>query len=450
MKIKKILSFLLCVSLATAVLSSWAQAAEAPLERVTVSINPPAVVFSLQSAFATEPRLAPSEQGLAERLKPLLAGARWNDAATLLSGDRAGRSAALLLVEGQVLLAQGRYGDALKVLELALNAQSDMPKAHRSVALAALKAGQADAARKHLVKAISLGAQDAQLFGQLAYLNLSAGAPFGAISGYQQALLLEPDERQWQEGLLHALMSARQNEAALALAEDLLIKRPKDPELWLLRAQLALQTDDEPQALASLEQAIALGEKRADNLMLAARVHLRQGSSERGGELIGRALGAGARFKNASSAIDWLIARGEYRAAELALKKAPANLSGAEQAKLFAARGAIARAKGNDTAARELLEKALKSAPDNGELLLGLAELYAAKGEAARAELYFVRAAALNGVRERALIGHAQLAIAAADWRKAADLLAQALKQNPARRDLVDNLAQLERLMARG
>ncbi|MBT1443776.1 tetratricopeptide repeat protein [Shewanella sp. JM162201] len=418
-------------------------------KQVSLSLTPPSVSFSNDVAPAAEPRLKPAEQGLADELKPLLEKRDFGRAASLLSGSRDGRSAALLLVEGQVLLALERYGEAATVLEAALKAQPGMMRAHRAAALGYLKAGNTKDARRHLIAALSLGAQDAQLFGQLAYMNLKDGSPFGAVAGYQQALLLEPASRQWQEGLLHALMQAQHYPSARALVDEMLGERSDDAALWLMRAQLALQSGEEASALASFERAIALGEKRADNLMLAGRIHLRQGSMERGGTLIGRALTAGADFGDAASAIDYLLAEGHLDGAERALKQEPPGLSAANRARYLGFKGAIASARGDGAKAERWLTEALSGAPQNGSVLLALAQLHSAKGESARAELYYVRAAAIKAVRERALLGHAQLAIKGADWRRASELLAQALKDNPARRDLKDNLEQLERLSAR-
>src|SRR5690606_28380075 len=101
---------------------------------------------------------------------------------------------------------------------------------------------------------------EALIHGQLAYLNLTLYGPFSAISEYQQAMALEPDNIQWQQGLLAALTQAKMYEAAEALLQDLLAKRPTAADLWLNQAALALHQNEFQQALASLEMAILLGD----------------------------------------------------------------------------------------------------------------------------------------------------------------------------------------------
>src|SRR5690606_2013977 len=148
-------------------------------------------------------------------------------------------------------------------------------------------------ARQYFANAVAFGSNDAIIHGQLAYLNLTMHGASSAISEYQQALALEPENPQWQQGLLAAFTQAKMYEAARALLREMLTRHPDKPGLWLNHAALALQTENFEEAVIGLEMAILLGDDDEKNLKTAAQLHLQLHCYDRALVLLKKVLGKG-------------------------------------------------------------------------------------------------------------------------------------------------------------
>ena len=94
----------------------------------------------------------------------------------------------------------------------------------------------------------------------------------------------------------------------------------------------------------------------------------------------------------------------------------------------------------------KLYEQAIKLAPTNGKALIALAEHYQKNNDYTQAQMLFIRAASLEGFAERAFVGHAQVYIEQKNYNQAATMLRKALKLNPSRQDLVQNIRLLDRM----
>ncbi|TRY13388.1 tetratricopeptide repeat protein [Shewanella hanedai] len=398
-----------------------------------------------------EARLDPSEQSLAQKLRPALDKKEYKTALALLeahSSDK--KSAALWQVTGQVNMAMSRWKQAESAFLQAIKVQPGLARSHRSLAALYIKQSTYDKAQQHIRSALALGQQDAQLFGQLAYINLQNSSPWSAINGYQQALLLEPDSRQWQQGLMFALLEAKHFQPAQALVEELLVKRPKDKALWLHRSQISMELGQLDKALSSLEVALRLGDTTAENLLLSAQLHLKQGSVEQSVKRLTQALkSSNVSFEQVASSIEWLAHYGYLTQANKVIKGVSTRgMSARDKGQFYGVKGKIAAQMHSSDKALGYYLKAIKFSPDNGELLLALAEHYRTKSEFGRAELYYLRAEVSADVRVQALVGHAQLAIDQALYSQAITYLNKALQQSPERRDLARNIKVLERLVS--
>ena len=408
-------------------------------------------VFGLQ-----QPELRANEASVLRELQPLLAAQNYKAVATQLNARPLGDdSTALQLLRGQVLLQLRDYAGAKAALTAAVTTMPNAANTHRSLSLVYLMEQNYAAARKHLSRALELGSQDAEAYAQLAYVNLQSGHGFGAIAGYQQALFLKPDNRQWQRGLAYALNQSGAYSSAQQLTDDMLTTTPEDADLWLLRSQIALQQNRVNEALSSLEVAIRLGDNTPANQLLAAQLHLQHGSSERAVSLLEANLkqlqkgDTQALLVTLEQVSSWLAHEKRWQTlARLltAVDQAP-SLS-AEARTAFAVPRARALMVNNKLqAAQQALATAISQNPTLGEALLLQAEVHIALNLSERAQLYYQRAQALPKFRERALLGQAQLAINRKAYAQALPLLREALLQNPNRSDLAANIRALETLV---
>lgn len=399
--------------------------------------------------------IRPAEQSFARQLQPLLQRKDYQAIATLFQQrPLADDSSALQVLRGQVLLALQRYSEAAAALQAALKTQPDLALAHQAISLVYMQQQQYQHARPHLVAAINLGVADAQVYGQLAFINLQTAQPASAVAGYQQALLLQPDNNQWQQGLLYALIQSQAWSQAQAMLEQLLQQQPDSVALWLQRGQLALSQGNNKQALSSIEVALRLGENRADNLLLAAQLHLSSGSAGRGVSLLQQAIRAGADNNNWHTpllqAASYLSYQQQWPALRQLLKQGTVplqQLSARQQSQLAQVKAQLATADKQPKQALQALQQAVALDPLSGEALLALAQWYETQGNIELASLNYSRAATIKAVQIPALQARAQLEINRQQYQTALRLLQQLLQLEPQRQDIADNIQSLQQLI---
>ncbi|MEJ2755371.1 MAG: tetratricopeptide repeat protein, partial [Gammaproteobacteria bacterium] len=402
----------------------------------------------------TEAQLDPSESRFARSIQPLLAAQR--HAAVLQAFEKRPidqDSAALRLLRGQVLLSLKRYDESEKALQDALLALPDLALAHRSLSAVYVLKKQYKQAQKHLVRSLELGVTDAQVYGQLAYVNVQLGQTSSAVAGYQYALLLEPNNTQWRQGLLYALIQSHAFDQAQALVEELLQADPKNANLWLQRGQLALNQKRTEQAIASLETAMHLGKKNTNTLVTAAQLHIQSGSARRAVDLLtGRmsTLIKAGKIDVIDQIAAWLVFQEEWQSLNQLLRALDRTQTSypSNYASRFAFyRAQVALANQKSQSARKYLLQAINSDASNGEALLALAKLWREQNRSEQAVMYYLRAEALPIFKERALLGRAQVEIDRQNYTEALRLLRVVAQANPRRRDVLSNIQSLENLV---
>lgn len=443
---------------ATVLLVGGASDALAKMD-LEIKLTEPRWSFLLDNlpAASVDAQIKSNEGSFARKLQPMLSAQNYSAVLeAFASRPLADDSAALNVLRGQVSLQQKKYHQAVKAFDAALLKAPDLASAHQSISLAYMQQKQYAMAQKHLARCIELGVADAQVFGQLAYVNLQSAHPASAVWGYQQALFLQPDKEQWQRGLLYALQGAKAYTQAQGLLEELLLSHGSDADLWLQRSQLALQSKDYPNALSSLEVAIRLGAKAPEHHIVAAKLHLEHGSVDKSVQLLGNNLSELKHSERAQlvaaneQVVAWLIQQEYWAQAQTLLSRSNdirTQLSSAENARLNMYQAKIELHKGQTQKAQQWLQKAIAENPSEGEALLSLADLYRADSRLDQAEQLYVRAQALEPFSERALLGQAQLEINRKDYRRAVGLLRKVLAKNPQRSDIRANIQALDQLL---
>lgn len=364
---------------------------------------------------------------------------------------RAGQtSAAVLFLLGHVYRALERPQPAELSFRLALEGLPDYLRVHEALGLLYLEAGRFDEARERLAHAAALGLNTSQLWGALGYLNQQLANHWGAASAYQNAMMLEHDNQNWQRGLLYALAETRQHQAGRALAEQMLQAQADDAALWLFHANFALQASERSEALASLETALRLGERAVANLQVAATLHLERGSAARAVALLDDGLAQGLDYAYVDQALQWLAQQDERAGLRQLLDAARGTdtLGPYWQSRLLTRRASLALLEQDNNAARTALEEALALDPGNADALVTLADLQRAARNYPQAELLYQRATAYDSHRERASIQLAQLAIDQGAYARALTLLREVQQRNPGRSDLARNIDTLENLVS--
>lgn len=439
----------------------WLATANYAHAKIEIKLQQPTWEFLLHNhplaaeQGSTQAQLASSERHFASRIQPLLAAQKY-DAVLKAFNDRdiKNDSAALRQLRGQVLLSMQRPKEAETALLAAIELMPNLALAHRSLSMVYMVEKRYAAASKHLRKTIELGVADAQVYGQLAYVNLQQGQAASAIAGYQYALMLDGDNLQWQQGLLYALINSQAFDQAQALLEGMIVATPNDTNLWLQRGQIALKQQRTQQALSSLETALLLGENNTDNIATIAQLHIQSGSPARAVSLLANNIKQFAADPSKLDVVDqvcaWLAYQKKWQQlASLthAVQTNKAKLPSHHRSRFAVYAAQVALSKGKTKHATKLLEHSLENNPSNGEALLTLANILRNQQRTQRAALYYVRAEALPEYKERALLGRAQLEIDTNNYPEALRLLRLTAQINPTRTDVQANIQSLENLV---
>ena len=155
-------------------------------------------------------------------------------------------------------------------------------------------------------------------------------------------------------------------------------------------------------------------------------------------------------YNTFEEAIAWLIYNQQWQESERLITSGLASwtdLTSLQESSLLSHRGALALAQNNQDDASTYLSQAIELNPGNGEALVNLADLQSSQQRYVQAALLYTRAASIDAFQERALLGHAQLAVDQHDYRQAVELLNRALIVNPSRQDLNQNIQTLNRII---
>jgi Tfp pilus assembly protein PilF len=236
-------------------------------------------------------------------------------------------------------------------------------------------------------------------------------------------MALQPEEVQWQQGLLNSLSQAKMYESASALLDELIAKDPTNKDFWLNQAILSLNMNNTKQALISLEMAIMLGESDDSNISTATQLHLQMHSYDRALVLIEQHLNKPIlNMVLLNEYLIWLNQAGMWHQAgelldNLAIKVE--TMQGNEQSVFYAHKAKVAIKKKQQIKVVNYFNTALEKDPTNGDALIDYATYAVANKDYIKAEVLYTRAAVIPKNMKQALLGKAQLFINNQDYRSA-------------------------------
>ena len=399
-----------------------------------------------------EASVAPEEYETAERLRSLLdSGQRDQVLKELNTYYDLELSPAMLTLKAQVYFSLKMYDDALRTYQAVLARKPELVRVHADLGQLYLLREDYPKAREHFAKAISFGSNSALILGQLGYINLMQHGAFSAISSYQQAMALEPDNQQWQQGLLSALIQAKMYPAAMALLQELITQRPNDAQLWLNKAALALSSDQSADALVALEMAMLLGEDNIKNIKTAAQLHLQLNSFPRALELISKHVkSTSLDMAQLNEYLMWLGQTEMWDYAEQLLNNVEpqlSSLSNTDQSLYYAHRARIQHIQNHPELAEHFYVLALDKNPADGDTLLSYAEFSASQKHYVKAELLYTRAESIPTSNKQALLGRAQLYITTKDFHSALVQLKRAFNKFPDLYELKEKIETIENIV---
>lgn len=424
-----------------------------------IEIDVPSPTFTLpqfSGVFSDrEASIAPDEYEMAEQLRELLdTGKKEEVLARLAEFYDIELSVAMLALKAQIYFSLEEYDKAEKIYLSVLSRKPQLVRGHSDIAQLYMLTDRPSKARYHFAQAVSYGSNEASIHGQLGYLNLTQFGPYTAISEYQQALAIEPDNVQWQQGLLAALTQAKLFEGASSLLSEMLARDPDNIGLWLNRAALALEKNDTGSAIVGLEMAMLLGDKSHNTLKSAVQLHLQNGSYSRAVGIVESDLAVNElAIETTRNYLMWLEQAGRWDAygkVVAALGQRVESFSDTEKSIYYQSQADYFRATKNPADALEYFAKSIQFNPVNGRAIASYAELLRQQKKYAEAGVLYSRLEGLDNYQKSAILGKAQLYIDMDDYKAALVQLRRAYNQFPElillkeKIDIVENLARSE------
>jgi tetratricopeptide (TPR) repeat protein len=407
-------------------------------KNLTIKLAKPSFILPAFTGLYSEREasIAPEEYETAERLREMLdSNQKEAVLAELENFFDIELSPAMLSLKAQIYFALKQYQKAEQTFLKVLSRKPQLVRVHRDLGQLYLILKKPKLARHHFSEAVSFGSNEAIVYGQLGYLNLTLHGAFSAISSYQQAMALQPEEVQWQQGLLNSLSQAKMYESASALLDELIAKDPTNKDFWLNQAILSLNMNNTKQALISLEMAIMLGESDDSNISTATQLHLQMHSYDRALVLIEQHLNKPIlNMVLLNEYLTWLNQAGMWHQAgelldNLAIKVEA--MQGNEQSVFYAHKAKVAIKKKQPIKVVNYFNTALEKDPTNGDALIDYAIYAVANKDYIKAEVLYTRAAVIPKNMKQALLGKAQLSINNQDYRSALEELQKAYSRFP-------------------
>ena len=357
-------------------------------------------------------------------------------------------SAALDFILANLYFQTGKHDDAVEYYVRAIEKFPDFRRAHKNVGLLLVQQRNFDQARYHLSKAVELGDRDGRTYGLLGYCYINQENNLAAEQAYRNAILAQPDTRDWKLGLARALLALEKYRDAAALFATLLEEKPEDATVWMLQANAFIGLEQPRAAAVNLETVRMLGKAETSTLVLLGDIYMNEGMYDLASDAYLQVIAddeEGQSFDNAFRAADLLIRTGAYdsakRVLDLVQKRYAKTMTQDQELRVLTQQAKVARANGKSDEAAKVLESIVERDGTRGDALIELAKHYRSKRQIEKAELLIERAENTEKFRYQALLEHAQLKVGEREYADAASLLKQALK--------IKNEPRVERFLAR-
>jgi tetratricopeptide (TPR) repeat protein len=382
-----------------------------------------------------EPQVSSTEIELLREVIDLIEADPKAARARLVAAVGPGSSASLDFVLANLEFQSGENEPAAKHYRSAIEKFPDFRRAHKNLGLLLVQEGRFAEAREHLGRAVELGDRDGRNFGLLGFCYLQGEDYLPAEEAYRNAILQEPETRDWKLGLARSLLAQQKYADAISLFGGLIEANPDDATSWLLQANAYIGLEQPLAAAVNIETVRMLGKAQGSSLVLLGDIYMKSGMPElaKGAYLeVIEKDAAGAQFATAYRAAELLIRTRSWREAQEILasidRRYAKQLPESEALDVMTLRAKVARAQGREQEAASLLEAIVKRDGTRGDALLELASYHQKQGNAEKAIFLVERAENVEAFAYPALLQHAQLMVSQKEYAKGAELLRRAIQ----------------------
>ena len=343
-------------------------------------------------------------------------------------------SAAFDFILANLYFQGGNLAKAEQYYSNAVVKHPDFRRAYKNLGLVQVQNGDYSKAIKTLSKAMELGEVDGRAYGLLGYGYLTEERYYPAEAAYRQAIILQPDNKDWRVGLAQCLLQTERYADAVALFDTLIKEDPDNSDFWLLQSNAYIGKGDSLAAAKNIEIVRRMSKADLSTLTLLGDIYMNNENADLALEayLAAADLATADDARSLIRAAELLTRTGNYDQAIVMIKKSRdtlgANLDEKQELQLLNLQAKIARVQDDDEAAVQLLTQIVERDALNGDAIIELANYYAETGDMAKATNRYEQAEKIDAFEREALIAHAQTLVRNGDYRKAVPLLRRALQ----------------------
>ena len=397
-----------------------------------------------------EPKISDAEKTVLRTLIDLIKASPKAAIKQLEPQIKQSSSAAFDFILANLYFQEGNLAKAQKYYNSATKKHPEFRRAYKNLGLVYVQDGNFEKAIPTISKALELGVVDGRAYGLLAYGYLSEEKYYPAEAAYRQAILIQPDVKDWKIGLARCLLETERYTEAVALFDTLLKDEPNNADYWLLQGNAFIGKDEVLKAAQNIEIVHRMGATDLTTLMLLGDIYINNDYSDLAlnAYLAAVEIADSNQSKPLVRAADVLTQTGNFSQAKVLITSIRAKtatvLSDEQDLRLLTSEARIARHEGDDSTAVATLNKIVERDALNGEALIELGNYYADQDLMAEAITRYEQAAKIESSERKALVAHAQALVRKNEYREAVPLLKRAL-QIKNDRNLEDYTARVER-----
>ena len=359
-------------------------------------------------------------------------------------------SAAFDFILANLYFQEGNLPKAEQFYNNAVLKHPDFRRAYKNLGLVQIQKGDLAKAITSISKAMELGEVDGRAYGLLGYAYLTKERYYPAEAAYRQAILMQPDNKDWKVGLAQCLLQTKRYTDAIALFDTLIKDDPNNADYWLLQSNAYLGKGDSLAAAKNIEIVRRMGEVALTTLTLLGDIYMNNEAPDLALDAyLAAADSATAKDSNALIRAAVLLTRtANYEQATAMIRRCRAaldkGLKDEDDLTLLTLEAKIARATGEGKRAAKLLAQIIERDALNGDAIIELANYYADQGDRAKAINRYQQAEKIEKFERLALVAHSQALVRDGQYKNALPLLRRAL-QIRSDRNLADFTDRVER-----
>lgn len=343
-------------------------------------------------------------------------------------------SAAFDFILANLYFQQANLQNAAKYYRSATKKYPNFRRAHKNLGLVLVQDNKLKAAIPVISKALELGDVDGRSYGLLGYAYLTEELYLPAEAAYRQAILMQPEVKDWKLGLARCLIETQDYKAAIALFDALLKEEPDKVDYWLLQANAFVGKDETLAAAQNIEIVRRMGAAKVSSLTMLGDIYMSHSFPKLALSAYLEALAKSDKQNSQAlmRAAKLFTLSGNYEESQKLIdqmrQQFGMNISDEDDLGLMILEAKIARANGDDELAFAKLSNIVERDALNGGALVELGNYYASKDDLVRAVNRYEQAQLIAKYERQALIAHAQTMVRKANYKKALVLLKRALE----------------------